>query len=97
MTCNLGLVAGLGFFQLHVQCYSLSSWLHPLAIDVYLDENAITKPYHVGHPQACPWECRHSYGDPMGNVPWDGIAHICISYETQKKNESIRMLLNCHT
>jgi len=23
--------------------------------------------------QACPWEC-HSYVNPMGNVPWDGIA-----------------------
>jgi len=33
--------------------------------------------------QACPWEC-HSYGNPMGNVPWDGTAHICISHETQK-------------
>jgi len=22
--------------------------------------------------QACPWEC-HSYGNPMGNVPWYGI------------------------
>ena len=33
--------------------------------------------------QACPWECR-SYGNPMGNVPWDGTAHICISHETQK-------------
>jgi len=23
-----------------------------------------------GQPYACPWEC-HSYGNPMGNVPWD--------------------------
>jgi len=33
----------------------------------------------------------------MGNVPWDGTAHICISHETQKYNESVKMLLNCHT
>ena len=25
-----------------------------------------------GQPWACPWEC-HSYGNPMGNVPWDGM------------------------
>jgi len=38
-------------------------------------------------------------GNPMGNgnVPWDGTAHIYISYETQKENEIVRMLLNCHT
>jgi len=24
-----------------------------------------------GKPYACPWEC-HSYGNPIGNVPWDG-------------------------
>jgi len=28
---------------------------------------------------------------------WDGTAHICISHETQKQNESVRMLLSCHT
>jgi len=22
---------------------------------------------------------------PMGNVPWDGTAHICISHETQNR------------
>jgi len=37
------------------------------------------------HLQACPWEC-HSYANPMGNVPWDGTAHICISNGTQKYN-----------
>jgi len=26
--------------------------------------------------QACPWEC-HSYGNPMGNVPWDGTGINC--------------------
>jgi len=26
--------------------------------------------------QACPWGC-HSYGNPMGNVPWDGIGINC--------------------
>jgi len=26
----------------------------------------------LGQPWACSWEC-HSYGNPMGNVPWDGI------------------------
>jgi len=38
----------------------------------------------------------HGNVNPMGNVPWDGTAHICISHETQKQNESVRMLLNCH-
>jgi len=26
--------------------------------------------------QACPCEC-HSYGNPMGNVPWDGTGINC--------------------
>jgi len=26
---------------------------------------------NLWYSQACPWECR-SYGNPLGNVPWDG-------------------------
>jgi len=33
----------------------------------------ISRRQNTGHiPQACSWEC-HSYGNPMGNVPWDGM------------------------
>ena len=40
-------------------------------------------PQTAMHKQACPWEW-DSYGNPMGNVPLDGTAHICISHGTQK-------------
>jgi len=37
--------------------------------------------------QACPWEC-HSYGNPVGNVPWDGTGINCYGMEMGQINMS---------
>jgi len=38
-----------------------------------------------GKKQACPWEC-HSYGNPMGNVPWDGMGQHTFVFPMRLRN-----------
>jgi len=38
-----------------------------------------------GDPQACPWEC-HSYGNPMGNVPWDEMGQHTFVFPMRLRN-----------
>jgi len=35
--------------------------------------------------QACPWEC-HSYGNPMGNVPWGGMGQHTFVFPMRLRN-----------
>jgi len=35
--------------------------------------------------QACPWEC-HSYGNPMGNVPWDRMGQRTFVFPMRLRN-----------
>ena len=50
-------------------------------------------------PKACPWEC-HSYGHPIGNVPWDGTGINCYGMGMRQINMShgqLRQLLTSYT
>jgi len=35
--------------------------------------------------QACPWEC-HSYGNPTGNFPWDGMGQHTFVFPMRLRN-----------
>jgi len=65
----------LRFYPVYTKWY-----LYPIRILRLVHRNVI--------PMGIPWETSHgmgqchSYGNPMGNIPWDGTAHICISHET---------------
>jgi len=43
--------------------------------------------YRKRDEQACPWEC-HSYGNPTGNVPWDGTGINCYGMGMGQMNMS---------